>query len=167
MNRVIAVGAAAVLVALGIAVTATMAIASPTKTLNRAPALPAAKHHAKIVARPDKAIAGQHLRLVGSGFKPSTKLVIQECSQATWVVPAEVCNRHNAVKIKTGPHGGFATKFQVRLCPATRSPATQSPATRSPATAATTKRCFIGVPTIDGIDVVTLLGVTKVTVTRK
>jgi hypothetical protein len=110
----------------------------------------------KIVARPDNLMVNTTTVLTGSGFKPKTKLTIKECSQQTWVVPLKVCNNPNTVRVTTNARGRFKVKFTALVCPESR---------RGGIPAGFRRKCFVGVPTIQGIDTVTLLGVAKLVVT--
>jgi hypothetical protein len=49
----------------------------------------------------------QRLDPGSTGFKPHAKLTIWECAERSWIVPADPCNHKNAVKVRTGAHGGF------------------------------------------------------------
>ncbi len=144
-------------VAAAAAATVALALAAPATAQNVASAALAAHHHhhAHIVAKPDSAMVNTKIKLIGTGFKPHAKVTIWECTQRSWVVPANPCNHRNAVKVKADAHGGFQVQMKLLVCPA---PKTSAPAGFS-------RRCYVGEPTIDGVDVVALRGVTKVTVT--
>jgi hypothetical protein len=115
----------------------------------------AARHGPRIVAKPDSVMVNRRTTLTGSGFRRHKKLTILECSARNWVVPAQVCNHRNAIKIRTNAHGGFRVKIKVLVCPSIR----------KAVPAGFSKRCFVGVPTIRGVDTETLVGAVKITVT--
>jgi hypothetical protein len=123
-----------------------------TTTTSAATIVPAPK----IVVTPSQHLApGRVVALTGTHFAPRHRYTIEECSQTTWVVTQHVCNTTQAVHVTTNGAGGFHSKLTVELCPP------------PPVTAAATsllKICYVGAPTIQGIDVDTLLGVARITV---
>jgi len=150
VNRVMLLATAGMVAALGVGV-ASAAGAAPS-----APAAHAAKQGPTIVAKPDSVMVNRSTTLTGSGFKPHKKLTIWECSAKFWLVPQQVCNHRNAVIARTNSHGGFIVKMKVLVCPVLNS---------AVAPAGFSRRCFVGVPTIRGIDAVELVGAVRITVT--
>jgi len=113
------------------------------------------------VAKPDSVTVNRKTTLTGSGFKRHKKLRIWECSARSWVVPKQICNHRNAVTVRTGSRGGFTVKFKALVCPAASSSAAPTASARK----GFSRRCFVGVPTPSGVDVVILVGATRITVT--
>ena len=126
-----------------------------------------ARQRPKIVAKPDSVMVNHKTTLTGSGFKRHKKLTIVECSARMWVVPKQICNRRNALTVRTSARGRFRVRFKVLVCPAASSAlAGSGPAASGPAAArGFSRRCFIGVPTIRGVDTEELLGAARITVT--
>lgn len=120
---------------------------------------PAAKHGPRIVAKPDSVMVNRTTTLTGTGFKPHKKLTIVECSASTWVVPQQICNRRNAVRVRANARGGFTVKIKALVCPAPKPPL------RPLAPAGFSKRCFVGVPRVFGVDQEGLRPSTRITVT--
>jgi len=120
-----------------------------------------AKHRPKIVAKPDSVMVNKKTTLTGSGFRRHKKLTIVECSATAWVVPKQICNHRNAVTVRTSARGRFTVRFKVLVCPAASSSAALPPA----GARGFSKRCFVGVPTPRGVDVVILVGAARITVT--
>jgi hypothetical protein len=149
-------------VALGMAGASSVALAVPAYILP-APVAMKARHHPKIVARPDKVKVNKVTTLTGSGFKPHAKLVLNECAARAWIVPKQVCNHRNAVHVRTGPHGGFRVRMKVLVCPRGMQPQARISRILSPE--AFVVHCFIGVPKIAGVDTVTLVGAVRISVT--
>jgi hypothetical protein len=145
--------------ALGIVGAGSVALAASAYMLPPPVAIKA-KHHPKIVAKPNHVRVNKSATLTGSGFKPHAKLVLNECAAVAWVVPKQVCNHRNAVHVRTGPHGGFHVKMKVRLCPR----GTQ-PQVRVLEPAGFVVHCFIGVPRIGGVDTENLTGAVRISVT--
>jgi hypothetical protein len=124
-----------------------------------------AKHRPKIVAKPDSVMVNTKTTLTGSGFKRHKRLRIWECSARNWVVPKQICNHRNAVTVRTNAHGGFTVKFKALVCPANSSVALTTAALTPAARKGFSRRCFVGVPTPSGVDVVILVGAARITVT--
>jgi hypothetical protein len=110
----------------------------------------------RIVARPASVMVNTKTELLGSGFRPHSRLTIWECSQRTWVVPLQVCNHKNAVHVRTSGAGRFRVSLVALVCPVHR---------RAMAPAGFSRTCYAGVPTVRGVDTVTLVGAAKFTVT--
>lgn len=146
-------------VALGIAGASAVALAASAYMLP-APVAIKAKHHPKISARPHSVKVNKFTTLTGSGFKPRSKFVLNECSARAWVVPRQVCNHRNAVHVRTGPHGRFQVRMKVLVCPR----ATQ-PQARVLGPEDFVVHCFIGTPRIAGVDTETLVGAVRISVT--
>ena len=91
--------------------------------------------------------------LTGMNFKSKKSITIEECSETTWIVPQDPCGT-NSIKVKTSSHGGFMGSFTVQTCPG----GTNTGPSFS-------EKCYIGDPTPSGIDVVSLVGAAKITVT--
>lgn len=157
VNRVMLVASAVLVAGVGVGAVSVAAAAAPgghpvVTGVGRI----AAKHGPRIVAKPDSVMVNKKTTLTGSGFKRHRKLRIWECSAKSWVVPKQICNHRNAVTVRTNAHGGFKVKFKVLVCPS---------ASSSAATRGFSRRCFVGVPTPSGVDVVILVGATRITVT--
>jgi len=90
-------------------------------------------------------------KLVGTNFKPSTSLTIEECGQKNWIAPQDPCDSTNSIVVVTNSRGQFKSPFTVQTCPG--------------GTPGFAERCCIGVPTPTGVDTVTLLGAATVVVT--
>ena len=112
----------------------------------------------RIVAKPDNLMVNTSTVLTGSGFQPKHKVLIQECSKKSWVVPLRVCNHPNEVRVRTNAKGGFQVKLKALVCPVSRH--------ATPALPTGFKRtCYVGVPHIQGVDTVALEGAAKIIVT--
>jgi len=149
MNRARSLAAAAAAV-LALGVGASTAVAS-------AASAQVAARHAKprIVARPDNLMVNTDTVLSGSGFAPHHRLLIWECSMKGWIVPLKVCNHPNAVRVRANADGRFTVKFKALVCPEPR----------RPVPAGFSRTCYVGVPTIQGVDTETLVGAAKLVVT--
>lgn len=163
MNAKRGLGIVAAMIAAGISLTVVAAQAStgpastgPASTgpASTGPARPISRVP-KIVARPDSVMVNAKTELSGSGFQPRHRLTILECSQRTWVVPTQVCNQKNAVRVTTDRAGRFRASMRALVCPAHR---------RAMA-AGFVRTCYVGVPAIRGVDTETLVGAAKITVT--
>lgn len=95
--------------------------------------------------------------LNGTGFAPNTTYTVAECSQTNWIVPKNPCLKKNTITVTTDPTGAFTHSFRPAPC----SNAMLSNATVSNAMAST---CFVGVPLPSGIDTISLVGATPITV---
>lgn len=146
-------------VALGIAGAGSVALTASAYVLPPPVAIQA-KHHPKIVAKPDKVKVNKVTTLAGSGFKPHTRLVLNECAARTWIVPKQVCNHRNAVHVRTGPHGGFQVRMKALVCPRAMQPQARVLGPES-----FVVHCFIGVPRVAGVDTETLIGAVRISVT--
>ena len=157
MYRLRSLAAAAAVLTLGTGVsTVTASAASAQVGIVRADQASQTTHGPRIVARPSALMVNRYTVLTGTGFKPRTRLTIEECSRKSWIVPMRVCNHRNALLVRTSAGGRFRARFKVLLCPLSR---------LTP-TAALRRTCWVGVPKIEGIDVVTLRGAAKIVVTR-
>jgi hypothetical protein len=107
-----------------------------------------------IVARPQSVMVNRSTTLVGTNFKPRKSLTIKECPETTWVVPEDPCDSTNSIVVKTNGRGAFTSSFTVQTC--------AGGTTTSPGFS---EKCYIGDPTPSGIDVITLVGAARVTVT--
>jgi hypothetical protein len=112
---------------------------------------PAGSPH--ITAHPRSIMVNNTTKLVGTGFKPKKSITVKECSESTWIVPQDPCGT-NSIVVKTDSHGGFTSSFTVQTCPGGTN--------TGPSFSET---CYIGDPTPQGIDVITLAGSAKITVT--
>ena len=148
MNRFMALAGAVLAAGIGVGAVSAAGVAGAAGV--------AAHHRPKIVAKPDSVMVNTTTTLTGSGFKRHKKLTIWECSARNWIVPQQICNHRNAVKVRTNSRGGFTVKFKALVCPAGSAPAAYKGFSR---------HCFIGVPTPRGVDVVVLVGSTRITVT--
>jgi hypothetical protein len=156
VNRVMLVASAVLVAGVGVGAVSVAAAAAPSghRVVTGVGRIPA-KHRPRIVAKPDSVMVNKKTTLTGSGFRRHRKLRIWECSARSWVVPAQICNHRNAVTVRTNAHGGFAVKFKVLVCPAASSAVGRG----------FSRHCFVGVPTPSGVDVVILVGATRITVT--
>lgn len=163
VNRVMLVATAVLVAGAGVGAVSVAASAAPSghpvaTGVGRIPA----RHRPKIVAKPDSVMVNNKTTLTGSGFKRHKKLTIVECSARSWVVPKQVCNHRNALTVRTSARGGFRVKFKVLVCPAASAALT---ATVPAVARGFSRRCFIGVPAIRGVDTEALVGATRITVT--
>lgn len=109
----------------------------------------------KMVVTPSQHLArGEVVSLTGTHFAARHEYTIEECSRTSWVVLQHVCNQTRAVHVITNRAGGFHSQLTVELCP-------PSPVA---AAASLLKICYVGAPTIQGIDVDALLGAARITV---
>jgi len=109
-----------------------------------------------IVVTPSQHLApGQVVALTGTHFAARHDYTIEECSRTSWVVTEHVCNTTQAVHVTTNRAGGFHSKLTVELCP---------PPPVTAAASSLLKICYVGAPTIQGVDVDTLAGAAKITV---
>jgi hypothetical protein len=118
--------------------------------------IPTASGSPRIVAHPDSLKVGATTKLVGTHFKPGSSFRIEECSRTNWVVVQNVCLTKNSMIVTTSASGRFTGSFTVRMCPKAK----------MIAAAGASRTCYIGEPTPQGIDVVSLLGAATLTVTR-
>ena len=126
-----------------------------------AAAQPAREHAAhldrgpRIVARPGTVTVNTRVRLSGSGFAAHRRLTIWECTARTWVVPQQVCNHRNVVDLTTNGAGRFNVSQVALVCPLRTHVMTADFA----------RTCYVGMPTVRGIDTVALVGAARITVT--
>lgn len=106
-----------------------------------------------IVAKPNNLMVNTKTSLAGTGFPAKTKLTIEECSVANWVVTSRPCKGANKISVLTDAHGRFSRKFRVVLCGGRHG------------SGPTSQTCYIGDPRPQGVDTITLRGAAKVTVT--
>lgn len=157
VNRVMLVASAVLVAGIGVGAVSLAAEATPgggpvVTGVGRIPDT----HGPRIVAKPDSVMVNKMTTLTGSGFKRHKKLTISECSARNWVVPRQICNHRNVVTVRTSARGGFRVKFKVLVCPAH---------TGGVGNMGFSRHCFVGVPTPIGVDGVTLVGATRITVT--
>lgn len=93
------------------------------------------------------ATAAPLIDLHGSGFVPSAKYTIAECSQTNWIVPEDPCLESNNIMVTTDTTGSFTHTFDPLPC-----------------TAVVPSTCWVGAPTPQGIDTITLAGADKIIV---
>ncbi len=139
-------------VALGAVTALATGAATVTSAAAQTSATPAAPH---IVARPDSVMVNGTTTLTGTGFPAKSKVLLQECGEASWIAPKNPCISTNEVTVTTGAGGGFTTPFKVQLCPRTLPPTPP----------VTEETCYIGELRPTGIDTLALLGAAKITVT--
>jgi hypothetical protein len=84
-------------------------------------------------------------------------LTIKECSQTTWIVPESPCATSNVIAIATDANGAFETTMTAEVCP--------SPTPTPVAGPSFVQNCYIGEPVPQGIDTITLVGASLLTVT--
>jgi hypothetical protein len=89
----------------------------------------------------------QPIELRGTGFVPATTYTVEECSSTGWVVPQNPCVGTNNVQVTTDTTGAFTTLFSPVPC-----------------TAILPSTCYVGVPTPQGVDTITLAGADKIIV---
>src|SRR5579884_1423824 len=77
--------------------------------------------------------------LHGSGFVPLTNYTIAECSQTNWIVPQDPCVNTNDIAVTTDTTGSFTHTFDP-----------------VPLTAVLPSTAWVGAPTPQGIDTITL-----------
>ena len=106
-----------------------------------------------IVAHPNNVMVNTATKLIGKNFKPSTAYTVKECGKTFWIVPQDPCDSTNSIVVTTNAHGQFKSSFTVQTCPSGNSQPGFS------------QICYIGVPTPNGIDTITLLGAARITVT--
>ncbi|MGH9123272.1 MAG: hypothetical protein ACRDZ8_00875 [Acidimicrobiales bacterium] len=93
------------------------------------------------------ATAAPLIDLHGSGFVPATTYTIAECSQTNWIVPQNPCVQTNNVMVTTDTAGSFTHVFDPVPC-----------------TVILPSTCYVGAPTPQGIDTITLAGADKILV---
>jgi hypothetical protein len=120
-------------------------------------AIPTAVGSPHIAAHPNMVMAKGSIKLVGTHFKPLSTFTIRECSESTWVVTQDVCVIKNSNVVTTNANGKFTASIAAYRCPVVR---------RTPPTGPS-QTCYIGEPTVQGVDVVSLLGAASITVTRR
>lgn len=108
---------------------------------------------ARTVIKPNTAMVNQTIKVHGTGFKPSTRFTIEECSRTNWFVPQNPCADDNSVTVKTGSMGNFRASMVAKLCPMSSSPGR------------TEDTCYIGEPIGTGVDTIALRGHAKLRVT--
>jgi len=160
--------AAMIVAGAGLTVVAASASAGPA----RGPGAPISRAP-RIVARPGSVMVNTKTELSGSGFLPHRRLTIWECSARGWIVPRRVCNHRNALRVRTNGSGRFKASLVALVCPlamhvmatvAARGDVPVEPAA-SRFAAGFARTCYVGVPTIRGVDTVTLAGAARITVT--
>ena len=67
------------------------------------------------MARPDSVMVNATTTLTGVGFPAKSKVHLEECGAALWVVPRDPCVTTNAITVTTNALGGFTTPFR-RSC---------------------------------------------------
>lgn len=141
MQRAIRVGLLASAVALAAAVAAPPASASAA--------------HRMITVTPGSAMVNTAVTVDGTGFAANMTLTVQECGTRNWVVTQQACVGTNAVTVRTNARGAFHTTMTVGICPFFPGDALPHP---------TERRCFVGVPQINGVDTEHLAVATKLIV---
>jgi hypothetical protein len=107
-----------------------------------------------ITATPNNAMVNSEVTLAGHRFPPHQQLRLRICDAKTWVVTQKPCSK-GAIHVTTGAQGRFTTTWKAALCPRADWPG--HPVTE--------ERCYIGVPTPNGVDTIALVGHVKVIVT--
>ena len=131
-------------------VPATIVVLAAGIATGAAAASPARPH---IVAKPNNLMVNANTSLTGTGFPAKTKLTIEECATANWVVTSRPCKGAYKISVRTDAHGRFSAKFRALLCGGKRG------------SGPTSQICYIGNPHPQGVDTITLLGAAKITVT--
>jgi hypothetical protein len=143
MNRLSALSLATLVLAAGGAIGLSATSAGATS--------PAAVPH--IRAQPRSVMVDHSIKLIGTNFKPKRSITIEECSETTWIVPQDPCGT-NSIILKTNSQGGFTRSLTVQTCPG-----------GSNTGPGFSEKCYIGDLRPSGIDVVSLVGAAKITVT--
>jgi hypothetical protein len=107
-----------------------------------------------ITAHPNNLMVNTSTHLIGKNFDPSTTLTVEECAEKHWIAPQNPCDSTNSVVVTTNSHGQFKSPFTVQTC--------SSGTGSAPGFA---EKCYIGVPTPNGVDTITLLGAARIVVT--
>jgi hypothetical protein len=104
---------------------------------------------------PDNVMVNTTVTVLGHHFPASSKVVLRECGQKTWVVTQtkSVCST-GRIKVHTDKRGRFTTTYVARVCPHDSG---TGPVTRA--------KCFIGEPLPSGVDTLALTGHAKLIVT--
>lgn len=158
--------ASAILVAGGVAAAGGVALGSVAagRVVARS-VVPAAKHGPRIVAKPASVMVNRTTTLTGTGFKRHKRLTILECSAPSWIVPQQICNHRNAVKVRTNARGGFTVKIKALVCPAAKPPIRSVGPIRPATPAGFSRHCYLGVPRMFGVDQEALRPSARITVT--
>ncbi len=106
-----------------------------------------------ITAHPNNVMVNTATELIGTHFQPSTTLTVKECGLKNWIVPQNPCDSSNSIVVTTNAQGAFKSSFIVETC------------TTGSGDPGFSQRCYIGVPTPNGIDTITLVGAVRITVT--
>ena len=106
----------------------------------------------RITAHPSSVMVNSTTTLTGIGFQPHQQVHLEECGQITWIVPMNPCDTTNSITVTADRRGHFRTSFTMLTCPA-------------PATPGFAQQCYVGVPTILGVDQIGLRPSVTVTVT--
>jgi hypothetical protein len=106
-----------------------------------------------IVAKPKSVMVNSTTELVGKNFPPKHTMKIDECPSKTWIVPQNPCDTTNVLRVRTNAEGQFTGTFTVQVCGAANTPPGFS------------ETCYIGEPTPQGVDTITLTGAATITVT--
>jgi hypothetical protein len=106
-------------------------------------------------ASPDNVMVNTTITLTGKGYPASTTITLEECGAASWVVPANPCLTAGAVTLTTSASGGFSTPFKMAICPLVGPPPVP----------VTERTCYVGEPTVNGVDTGQLTGAVKIIVT--
>ncbi len=88
---------------------------------------------------PNNVMVNITVKVIGKHFTPHQSVVLSECSQTNWVVPANPCDTNNMVTATANKYGAFTAKLKAEACPA-------------PATPGIAEQCYVGVATPTGID---------------
>lgn len=110
-----------------------------------------------IVTDPVSVMVGAATKLTGTNFPADATLTIKECSQTTWIVPEDPCVTSNVISIATNSNGDFVTTMTAEVCP--------SPTPTPVAGPGFVQNCYLGQPVPQGIDTITLVGASRITVT--
>jgi hypothetical protein len=112
---------------------------------------------ATIVVDPVSVMVRTATKLTGTNFPADATLTVKECSQTTWIVPETPCASSNVIRITTNSTGDFETTMTAEVCP--------GPTPTPVAPPAFVQSCYIGEPVPQGIDTITLVGASRITVT--
>lgn len=109
-----------------------------------------------ITATPADPMINTKTILVGTGFAPNATLTVEECSRTSWIAPQDPCATSNVIRVHTSPTGHFRHALTAEICPGV------GPGVTPPGFV---QLCWVGVPTPVGVDGITLVGASRLTVT--
>jgi hypothetical protein len=114
------------------------------------PALAGTSAGPSIVATPSSVMVNTTTTLRGSNFSPSKTIKIEECAVSLWYVLQNPCDV--TVKARTNAQGGFKVRLTVHAC-------------QSGSVPGFSETCYVGEPSLYGVDTTKLEGAASITVT--